>query len=166
VRRWRWLGWAGAIAVVAVGLLVGLSGKSATARPAPALPREQLVGPSVTLADLRGRAAIVVFWASWCGPCVHEAPALQAFSQSADGRGRIVGVNWNDGLSGARAFIASHRWSFPNLRDAEGTVGENYGLTGLPTSFVIDAGGRLRQTLRGPQTEQSLERALASVSSS
>lgn len=160
----RALIWTGAIAVLAVALALGLAGKKSSARPAPALPHERLVGPQVTLATLRGRPAILTFWASWCVPCAREAPALERFSRALGGRARLVGVDWSDGLSGARAFIRSHGWSFPILRDGEGNVGESYGLTGLPTTFVLDAAGRIRSTLRGPQTDQTLARALASVS--
>jgi thiol-disulfide isomerase/thioredoxin len=125
------------------------------------LPREHLAGPTLPpLAD--GRSKLVVFWASWCDPCAQEARAVERLSQSRAGRGRIIGVDWNDGLSGARSFVQAHSWSFPNVRDAEGTVGSAYRLTGLPTTFVIDGRGRIRATLRGPQDEASLSRALGS----
>jgi peroxiredoxin len=94
---------------------------------------------------------------------VHEAPALERFALSASGRGRMVGVDWSDELSGARSFIRRHSWTFPNLRDSEGLVGNRYRMTGLPTTFVIDARGRIRAVLRGPQTEGSLQKALTHV---
>jgi peroxiredoxin len=72
-------------------------------------------------------------------------------------------VNWSDALGGARAFVRRYGWTFPNVRDAEGTVGDAFGLTGLPSSFVVDGAGRIRSVLRGPQDEASLARALASV---
>jgi cytochrome c biogenesis protein CcmG, thiol:disulfide interchange protein DsbE len=153
----------GGLAVLGVLLAFGLSGKGSAARPAPPLPREWLTGPAVTLAGLRGRAVLITFWASWCGPCAQEAPALERFSQSRGGAGHLVGVNWSDGLSGARHFILLYKWSFSNVRDAEGTTGAQYGLTGLPTTFAIDPQGRIRQTLRGPQTEQTLARALTAA---
>jgi thiol-disulfide isomerase/thioredoxin len=165
----RLLTWALALAAVAAFAVFGLASNrsAATGRPAPALPREELVGAPVTLAGLlksaRGRGALVVFWASWCGPCVREAPAIERFSQSPTGRGRIVGVDWSDELSGARAFVKRYGWTFPNLRDGEGLVGNDYRLTGLPSTFAIDAAGRIRAVLRGPQSRQSLARALASV---
>ena len=118
---------------------------------------------SQLLAGAKGRPAVVVFWASWCGPCAEEAPALERFSHSSLGRGRIVGVDWSDALSGARAFIKRYSWTFPNVRDAEGLVGNAYRLTGLPTTFVIDAHERIRAVLRGAQSQRSLQRALASV---
>jgi cytochrome c biogenesis protein CcmG/thiol:disulfide interchange protein DsbE len=116
------------------------------------------------LASARGRSVIITFWASWCEPCASEAAALERFSLSSPGRGRLVGVNWSDGLSGARSFVHRYSWTFSNVRDSEGTVGNEYRLTGLPTTFVLDASGRIRAVLRGPQDERSLARVLASVS--
>lgn len=161
----RALAWGGALLVLAALLVFGLSGTGSGGRgkPAPALPREVLVGSQATLAGLRGQPALVTFWASWCGPCAREAPALERFARSAAGRGRLVGVNWNDGLANARAFVRRYGWSFQNVRDGEGTVGANYELSGLPTTFVLDARGRIRATLRGPQSESTLAHALATV---
>jgi len=167
--RPRLLAWTLAAAALIALIVFGLArnGSSPTGRLAPALPRERLAGAPVTLAGLLagtgGRPALVVFWASWCGPCAHEAPAIERFSRSAAGRGRIVGVDWSDALSGARSFIRHYSWSFPNVRDSEGTVGNAYRLPGLPTTFVVDAHGRIRTELRGPQDEAALARALAGV---
>jgi thiol-disulfide isomerase/thioredoxin len=166
--RRKWLVWTLAAAAVAVVAVFGLrSGGSSAGRRAPSLPRERLAGIPVSLASLTaragGRPVLITFWASWCGPCVREAPALERFSRSAAGSGRIVGVDWSDSLSGARSFIRRYSWTFSNLRDSEGTVGNDYHLTGLPTSFVLDGSGRIRAELRGPQDEGSLSRALASA---
>ena len=160
--RWRLLVWMLAAAGVAALAVFGLrSERSASVgRLAPVLPRERLVGAPVTLAGL-AHPVIVTFWASWCEPCAREAAALQRFSLSATGRGRLIGVDWSDALPGARSFIRRHAWSFPNVRDGDGSVGNAYRLTGLPTSFVLDARGHIGVVLRGPQTEQSLRRALA-----
>ncbi|MGO9319691.1 MAG: TlpA family protein disulfide reductase [Solirubrobacteraceae bacterium] len=154
------------VAVIAAAVL-GLASHSSSGRVAPALPRESLVGGPVTLASLLagagGRGALVVFWASWCGSCTQEAPAIERFSKSSAGRGRIVGVDWSDARSGAMQFIRRYGWTFPNVRDAEGLVGDSYRLTVLPTTFVVDAHGRIRAMLRGPQSVSSLEGALAGV---
>ena len=160
--RWRLLVWMLAAAGVAALAVFGLrSERSASVgRLAPVLPRERLAGAPVTLAGL-AHPVIVTFWASWCEPCAREAAALQRFSLSATGRDRLIGVDWSDALPGARSFIRRHAWSFPNVRDGDGSVGNAYRLTGLPTSFVLDARGHIGVVLRGPQTEQSLRRALA-----
>jgi thiol-disulfide isomerase/thioredoxin len=164
--RRRLAGWLGLVAIAIAALVVfGLATVHSTVgRPAPALPRERLAGPPVTLATLRntggGRPVLITFWASWCGPCAREATALERFSLSPSGRGRLVGVDWSDARSGARAFIRRYGWTFSNVRDAEGTVGNDYRLTGLPTTFVVDSSGRIRAVLRGPQDVGSLTRAV------
>ncbi len=143
------------------------SGSTTEAKRAHELPAEHLSGASVTLPALlhsaHGHPAVVVFWASWCGPCIDEAPALERFSQSPEGKGRIVGVDWSDARSGATAFIHRYGWTFPTLRDGNGTVGNDYEIAVLPTIFVLDSSGRIRRTLRGPQTEASLGQALRAV---
>jgi cytochrome c biogenesis protein CcmG/thiol:disulfide interchange protein DsbE len=156
------------IAAMAALAVFGLkSGGSVTGRRAPALPREHLGGPPATISSLlaaaHGKAALVVFWASWCPPCIKEAPEVERFATSPVGRGRIVGVDWSDGLSGARSFIRKHSWTFSTLRDGEGLVGNSYHMTGLPTTFVIDAKGHIRASLRGPQSVSSLQSALVKV---
>jgi cytochrome c biogenesis protein CcmG, thiol:disulfide interchange protein DsbE len=152
------------IAVLAAFAIFGLAGTSSAGRVAPALPTAHLSGPRATLASLlasaNGRRSLVTFWASWCAPCEHEAGALERFSLSASGRGRLVGVDFSEEAAPARAFIHRHRWTFANLSDAHGSTGNAYRLQGLPTTFVIDSAGRIAGELRGPQTDASLARAL------
>jgi thiol-disulfide isomerase/thioredoxin len=175
-----------ALVVLATLLAVGLSGRGVKAgRLAPALPAAGVGGPPLTLAALLGgygaratgagngatgirgtHAALVLFWASDCEPCQREASAVESFARSPAGRGRIVGVDYGESESaGPLAFLRRYHWSFPNLSDPAGRAGEAYGVTGLPSTFVIDAHGRISATLRGPQTVQSLTRALAGAES-
>jgi thiol-disulfide isomerase/thioredoxin len=153
-------------AAIAAFAIFGLksSGSSTKGRSAPQLPRERLAGAPATLTSLvhgaHGRTSLVVFWASWCDPCIQEAPALERFSQSPEGRNRLVGVDWSDARSGASAFVRRFGWNFPVLRDGEGTVGNSYELAVLPTTFVLNPSGRIVRTLRGPQTEASWRQAL------
>jgi len=162
---------AGALAALAIFGLASTH-SPASGRTAPALPRERLSGPPATLASLLAgadrRPALVVFWASWCGPCAQEAPAFERFYDSTYGHGRLVGVDWSDPVTGdARRFIRRYRWTFPILRDAEGIVGNDYGLgVGLPDTFVIDSKGRIRAVLHGPQSDSSLWAALGKAESS
>ncbi len=198
--RGRVAAWGIALALVAGLLALGLSRKpAAAAKPAPALPREALVGRPLTLAALLGEpgaaplagrsavpatdapgshtagvhgdtgadgthAALVLFWASDCEPCQQEAAAVERFARSPAGRGRIVGIAYGESESGGpRAFLRRYRWSFPNLADPYGRAGEAYGLAYLPSTYVIDARGRIAATLLGPQTVQSLTHALAAA---
>ncbi len=156
-----------AIAALVVAFVVAelLSGGGDNAnRPAPRLPSAVLVAPGVTVADLRGHPAAINFWASWCEPCRHEAPELERLARSLHGQAHLVGVDWSDGLSSARSFVREYGWSFPVLRDSSGTVGERYGVAGLPMTFILDPHGRIVRTLRGPQTEASLRSALRAAS--
>ncbi|HTA13056.1 MAG TPA: TlpA disulfide reductase family protein [Solirubrobacteraceae bacterium] len=163
-----------ALAAVAALAVFGLASTSQppAGRPAPVLPGESLSGGRATLAsleaDAHGRPAVIVFWASWCTSCAQEAPAFERFYRSAAGHGRVVGVDWSDPETWeARKFVRHYGWTFPNLRDLHGLVGNDYGLgAGLPDTFIVNAQGRIRKVLRGPQSVQSLRTALAQVESS
>jgi cytochrome c biogenesis protein CcmG, thiol:disulfide interchange protein DsbE len=149
-------------ALVGVEVISGSGGKQA-GRRAPALPASVLVPPRATLPALRGKPVAINFWASWCDPCRKEAPALERVARSLEGRAQLVGVNWTDRAGAARSWIDDHGWTFPNLRDANGTVGSHYGLSGLPTTFILDSRGRIADVLLGPQSESSLRDALESA---
>jgi cytochrome c biogenesis protein CcmG/thiol:disulfide interchange protein DsbE len=149
------------VGVVAAELLTAGGGSSP--RPAPQLPREVLRGPRMDLASLRGKPALVNFWASWCKPCQEEAPELKRFDESLGKRANLVGVDWNDAPDNARKFIADSGWRYPVLRDPSQQVGYAYGLSGLPTTFVLNAEGQIVETLQGPQTAAKLRQALASA---
>jgi cytochrome c biogenesis protein CcmG, thiol:disulfide interchange protein DsbE len=165
VTRRRALGAAAVLALVAALVVVELlSGSSSeNARPAPALPRQALVGPRLGLADLRGHPAAINFWASWCEPCRKEAPGLARLARSLPRRTRLVGVDDSDAVGGARGFIGHYRWRFPNLRDGNGRVSDAYRVAGLPTTFILDSKGRIVDVLRGPQDPGTVRRALASA---
>lgn len=178
MRRLPPLAWAFAVVAAAALVVFGFTsvGSPKAGPLAPALPPEHLPGPPLAFPASSSSASThasssrtprgplaVVFWASWCGPCVREAPAVERFSKTPSGRGRVIGVDWSDALSGARSFLRRFSWSFPNQRDSDGTTGLAYRLAGLPTTFLIDSSGRIRATLRGPQDERSLGRALARI---
>lgn len=163
MRLMKVLMWSGAVvAVVAVIAFAFSRGVHEGVRRAPALPKQTLTGPRVTLASLHGEPALVLFWASWCGACRREASAVQRFSESSAGKGRIVGVDWGDHVSAAKAFIRRHHWSFSNLRDRSGQIGLSYGLAKLPALFLVDSEGHVVKAVSGAQSEQSLARLLAS----
>jgi cytochrome c biogenesis protein CcmG, thiol:disulfide interchange protein DsbE len=156
--------WAAVAAVVVVAIavveLASGGGSDSDGRQAPPLPAKALRPPGVDLAGLRGKPALVDFFASWCGPCAEEAPTLRKLSTAMAGKATVVAVDWDDAGGPARAFVRKHRWTFPVLADTSGMAGEKYGLVGLPTTFVLDPRGRIVATFRGPQSEAKLRRAL------
>jgi thiol-disulfide isomerase/thioredoxin len=156
-----WLVLTAAACVAAFVVAEALSGTPpASARAAPPLPAKVLEPPARTIAGLRGRPVIVHFWASWCGPCQKEAGELARLSGQLGGRAALVGVDYTDAAGSARRFIARHGWHFPILADPDGHTGDAYGLAGLPTTFLVDADGRIVRRLTGPQTAAGLLRAI------
>jgi cytochrome c biogenesis protein CcmG/thiol:disulfide interchange protein DsbE len=156
------------LAVVAVvGLIafeVASAGSGGNGEPAPPLPSAVLQAPKTTLASLRGKPALVNFWASWCEPCRQEAPELERLNRSLHGEAHLVGVDYTDKAGNARDFIRQYGWTFPVLSDPDGIYGARYRFSGLPTTVVLDSQGRIVETLRGPQSAADLRQALDSAS--
>jgi cytochrome c biogenesis protein CcmG/thiol:disulfide interchange protein DsbE len=107
---------------------------------------------------------VVNFWASWCGPCREEAPALESVWRRYREAGLIlVGVNIQDRSPAARAFLAETRPSYPNVVDASGVTSIAYGLYGVPETFVIDRAGRIRARRVGAVTAEALGAEVAAA---
>lgn len=133
----------------------------------PAAPDERLPklgGGTASLADFRGRPVVLNFWASWCDPCKDEAPALvRAQKRLEAAGGTVVGVTVDDSSPDSLAFAAEHDLDFPSLRDVDGDLGERYGRTGVPESFVIDRDGRIVALSRGMIDDEFFARHLPKV---
>ncbi|MDQ6746763.1 MAG: TlpA family protein disulfide reductase, partial [Candidatus Dormibacteraeota bacterium] len=102
------------------------------------------------------------FWASWCAPCRSEAGVLAQAAHDYRARGvGLVGVNLWDDPPAAQAFLAEFGITYPNGQDPSGTLGVDYGVTGIPETFVIDGQGILRRRWIGPVTRAALDALLA-----
>lgn len=146
--------------IAALALLLAVSPSSTSRRAAPPLPAQALQGRPIKLAALHGRPALIEFFASWCGPCVSEAPALAQAQRILRGRASVVAVDWSDGPRYAMAFVHRFRWSFPVLSDPRGSSGYAYGIHGLPSGFVLDAEGRIVRSFIGPESADKLVAAI------
>jgi cytochrome c biogenesis protein CcmG/thiol:disulfide interchange protein DsbE len=147
------------VGLIVFEVLTAGSTKNAT-KAAPPLPPSVLQPPKVTLAKLRGKPALVNFWASWCDPCRREAPELERLYRSLHGTAHLVGVDYTDQEDAARSFIHHYGWTFPVLSDPNGVYGARYEFSGLPTTVILNSQGRIAQTLRGPQTMSDFRQAL------
>lgn len=123
---------------------------------APDLVLSDFEGHDVRLSRYRGTPVLLNFWATWCPPCRAEMPDLQAFHERYGGRIVVLGVNWNDDLSDARAFLEEYGVTYPNLIDRQGKAFVKYRLTGLPTSFWIDEQGVIRGVWYGAMTTATM----------
>ena len=128
-------------------------------RPAARRLAGALADRRVTLRELRGSPVVLNFWASWCVPCREEAPVLErAWRRQGPDGALIVGLNQQDITDDALAFTRQLGVSYLNIRDRGDATSRRYGLTGLPETFVLDRRGRIAALVRGPVTEEFLER--------
>ena len=120
-------------------------------------------GPGdITIGRPGARPTVVNLWASWCGPCKEEMPAVQRFA-TANPDVRVVGIAIDDAPDAARDFARQVGVKFPLGVDSGDGVGDGYGVTGLPTTFLLDRQGRLASTWAGPVTEADLTTLVSSL---
>lgn len=130
--------------------------------PAPDFALENLSGETVALADYRGQVVIVNLWASWCGPCRAEMPALQNVYDDLAADGLVVlGVNSTaqDSEAAARSFVAENALTFPILLDRADDVSQTYRLRSLPSTFIVDRSGLIRAVLIGGPLSEAVLRS-------
>lgn len=151
-------------AVVMVGLLallgVGLTlnprevPSPLIGQPAPDFRLTTLDGRPFSVQDLRGRPALVNFWASWCAGCQVEHPLLLRLARE-DGVA-IFGMDYKDEPDAARQWLARHGNPYTEIvADPAGTAGLDWGVYGVPETFVLDAQGVIRYKHIGPVTEEA-----------
>ncbi|HEY5162372.1 MAG TPA: TlpA disulfide reductase family protein [Terriglobales bacterium] len=142
-----------------VAAAFGVASANATV---PAFQLTTLDGRAVTSDQLRGKVVLVNFWATWCPPCRIEMPGFQAVYDRNRSRGFVVlGISTDaSGSESVRAFLAEHQITYP-VAMASASVIQGFGRPNvLPTSFLIDRQGRIRNEVRGAFASMALERAI------
>ncbi len=115
-------------------------------------------GARMALADLKGEAVLIDFWASWCGPCTLQAPIVDRIGKKYEGKGlRVVGINVDDTEEVARAHTRKLGVSYPILLD-EGSAQKAYGVSRLPSLVVVDRQGNVSAFTSGVVDEDQLDR--------
>lgn len=108
-------------------------------------------GETITLSKLRGQVVIINFWASWCPPCRDEAAYLEATWRKYRDRGVIlIGVDYVDTESNARAYLEEFDITYPNGPDVGQEIALAYRIKGVPETFYVDKEGQLRGVKIGP----------------
>ena len=119
-------------------------------KPAPEIDGVDFDGKPLKLSDYRGKVVVLVFWGTWCGPCMREVPHERALAERLkDKPFAVLGVNCDDDKQAAVNAIKSERMTWPNWHDGapgEGPIAKRYHIRGYPSVFVIDGQGIIRQT--------------------
>jgi cytochrome c biogenesis protein CcmG/thiol:disulfide interchange protein DsbE len=139
--------------------LIGQPAPQTDLPPLAGLERDGKPVPGLDSAGFKGEVTVLNVWASWCVPCRDEAPLLMALA--ADRRIRIVGINYKDQPDNARRFLGRFGNPFvANGTDGNGRAAIEWGVYGVPETFVIGRDGRIAYKLIGPITPDNLGQSL------
>ena len=130
-------------------------------KPAPPFALPSLAGSGETgfsTADLNGKVSLVNVFASWCVPCRAEHPVLNELANSK--RVPVYGINYKDKPEAARAWIAELGNPYTRIGADDGRVGIEWGVYGVPETFVVDRDSRIRYKHVGPLTQDDLEQKI------
>jgi thiol-disulfide isomerase/thioredoxin len=151
-RRWRdalWrVAWSALALVATAGAVCATEGLAIDSVPsAPSAPQFRALaanGGSVALADLRGKVVLINFWAVWCLPCIQEMPSLEALQARMRDRPVVVlALNVMDTQDRIGAFLQKNPVHLLIARDVSGKIYRSFGVTGFPTSLILDGQGRI-----------------------
>jgi thiol-disulfide isomerase/thioredoxin len=135
--------------------------------PAKTCPLKTLKdGQNVTLEALKGKVVYLDFWASWCGPCALSFPFMSDVAKKHKAEGlELVAVSVDESREEAEAFLSTHPTDFTVVHDPNGECPKAYGLETMPTSYLIDRKGNLREVHRGfsNSDRQELDKAIVTL---
>ena len=136
--------------------LIGHPAPQTTLPPVAGLERDGKPVPGIDPASFKGAVTLLNVWASWCVPCHDEAPLLVQLAQ--DQRLRIVGMNYKDEPENARRFLGRYGNPFSAAgADPNGRAAIEWGVYGVPETFIVGRDGRIAYKLVGPLTPENLE---------
>ena len=139
--------------------LIGQPAPQTNLPPVAGLERNGALVPGINAANFRGAVTVVNVWASWCVPCHDEAPLLMGLAQ--DTRLRVIGINYKDDPDNARRFLGRYGNPFAAAgTDHNGRAAIEWGVYGVPETFVIGRDARIAYKLVGPITPDNLETVL------
>ena len=139
--------------------LIGHPAPQTTLPPIAGLERDGAPVPGLDPASFAGAVTVVNVWASWCVPCHDEAPLLMKLAQ--DSRFRLVGINYKDDADNARRFLGRYGDPFAAAgADASGRAAIEWGVYGVPETYVIGRDARIAYNLVGPIADENFDSVL------
>jgi len=127
--------------------------------PVPGIERDGKPVPGLGAADFKGSVTLLNVWASWCVPCVEEAPLLVRIAR--DPRIRVAGINYKDSPENAKRFLTRYGNPYAaNGMDSNGRAAIEWGVYGVPETFVVGRDGRIAYKLIGPIAVQNIDTVL------
>lgn len=139
------------------------TGGPATGQQLPFDTFDRLAGGTATFASYRGKPLVVNVWASWCAPCVQEMPAFERVHQDVQDRVTFVGLDSADGRDEAKAMAARTGVTYDLLYDPKGGFVAATGAVSLPSTFFVDAAGRVVGAKTGALDEAALRAKLTEL---
>lgn len=119
---------------------------------------KDLNGNQIRISDFRGKIVFLNFWTTWCPYCRVEMPSMEKLhKEMGDKPFAIVGVDLQESASKVKTFFKKYKLTFISLLDSKGTVGEQFGVRSIPTSFLLDKSGRIIAKAIGPREWNSKE---------
>jgi cytochrome c biogenesis protein CcmG/thiol:disulfide interchange protein DsbE len=139
--------------------LIGREAPATELPPVAGLERAGKPIPGIVPADFKSAVTVLNVWASWCVPCHDEAPLLMQLAR--DSRIRVVGINYKDQADNARRFLGRYGNPFvASGADANGRAAIEWGVYGVPETFIVGRDGKVAYKLVGPITPENLERVM------
>ena len=140
-------------------------------KPAPAFTLENLSGQKISLADYKGKAVLLNFWATWCGPCKIETPWLVELRDEYAAKGfEVIGVDtegddlapgdkagWAHDKAAVAGFVQQMKMPYPVLLNGDSLSQEYGGLDAMPTSFYVDRSGKIVAARQGLTSKDDME---------
>lgn len=113
-------------------------------------------GQPQELSQYKGKVVYVDFWASWCSSCAQSFPFMNQLHKDLHGKGlEVIGINLDENPEDARVFLSKHPASFTQLADSGNQCPQDFGLIGMPTSYLIDRKGIVRHIQQGFRAGES-----------
>jgi cytochrome c biogenesis protein CcmG/thiol:disulfide interchange protein DsbE len=128
--------------------------------PGPDFALSSLDGNQISLVGLRGRPTLINFWSTWCYPCQAETPLLNEAARRLAPHVHFLGVVYQDSEDAMRAALRSRPMAYPQLLDPGSQMAMDYGVAGVPETFVLDPNGTVIYKHAGPLTYPVLHEVL------